>query len=117
MLDNNINQNKLSNRMFGSLVIFLNSSAFSILSATYGGLDKEKTSVDVTERLQEIMREQGGSLTLNKGSKTKLFGNPTFGHASTVIKKKQLLVVYSVNGNVKRKIFGDLDPVHLDYTS
>eukprot|EP01127_Copromyxa_protea_P018537 TRINITY_DN5860_c0_g1_i2.p1 TRINITY_DN5860_c0_g1~~TRINITY_DN5860_c0_g1_i2.p1 ORF type:complete len:1195 (-),score=248.51 TRINITY_DN5860_c0_g1_i2:56-3478(-) len=98
MLDTNIKQNTLK-------------KAFAILSASYGALEKEKTTLDVTEKLKEIVQEQGGSLTLAKGSKGKLFGNPN------ILSKKQLLIVYSVNGNVKRKIFSDTEAIHLDSSS
>jgi len=85
---------------------------FIVLNASYGWLKSDKHTTDVTSVIQEIIIQQGGGqLILNNGPKNSLFGNPT------KHKHKQLLVIFSVNGAVKRKIFQENDPVSLSINS
>lgn len=81
---------------------------FMLISATYGVLEKTKTSKDVTELLQYIIDNQGGQgLHLEAGDKANVLGNPAPG------KSKKLQVVYSVNGTRMRTIYKSKDEVKI----
>jgi len=82
---------------------------FVLLNASFGWLKSDKHTSDVTSVILDIISKQGGDqLILNSGPKGSIFGNPT------KHKHKQLLIIYSVHGAVKRKIFQEYDPVTLD---
>jgi actin-related protein len=93
---------------------------FVLLSATYGQLHKPRHCIDVTTALQNIIKEQGGaSLTLNADTKSKLpgFSDPSKSKimpGSSTRKKNSLMIVFSANGQVRTRTFGDADPVNLD---
>jgi len=79
---------------------------FMILQARYGKLSRNDQSKDVTQIVQEIVKDQGGQLLLKAGSKEPIFG-------SVKTKTLQLLIVYSQNSTVYTRIFQDTDPVCL----
>jgi len=83
---------------------------FSVLKATYGILKDPTQIVDVTQIVQDVVKQQGSQqLILHAGTKANLFGNPS----KTLLKKKKLLIVFSYKGNMHTKIFADTDAVHL----
>jgi len=87
-------------------------NGFVVLNASYGWLKSDKHTSDVTSAVKDIISKQGGDqLILNSGPKGSIFGNPT------KHKNKQLLIIYSVHGAVKRKIFQEHDSVLLDVNS
>eukprot|EP01125_Pyxidicula_operculata_P010650 TRINITY_DN3505_c2_g1_i3.p1 TRINITY_DN3505_c2_g1~~TRINITY_DN3505_c2_g1_i3.p1 ORF type:complete len:867 (+),score=220.21 TRINITY_DN3505_c2_g1_i3:235-2835(+) len=86
-------------------------SDFLIVSGSYGNIMNKKV-VDVTDILNNKVREQGGNqLKLESGSKVPLFGDPT------KKKDKQLLILYSAKGNVQSQLYKDEDPVFLNSDS
>eukprot|EP01130_Rhizamoeba_saxonica_P004512 TRINITY_DN1841_c0_g1_i1.p1 TRINITY_DN1841_c0_g1~~TRINITY_DN1841_c0_g1_i1.p1 ORF type:complete len:875 (+),score=207.28 TRINITY_DN1841_c0_g1_i1:343-2625(+) len=87
-------------------------SGFMILHGTYGKLGSPKKCKEITLQLQQIVMTQGGDQLILKGEKkSQLFGNPAEG------KKKQLEIVFSANGVVKRRTFKDSDYVELNADS
>lgn len=81
---------------------------FIIVSAIYGVLKNSKRCKDVTQICQDVVKQQGGrSLFLKEGPKKTLFGNPAEG------KRKQLNIVFTVGGDIKRMTFEDEDAVIL----
>jgi len=81
---------------------------FSLYKASYGILKDPAQVIDVTQIVQEIVKQQGGKqLLLNAGSKTNTFGNPSKS------KKKQLMLVYSVKGVMKSELFNENDAIKL----
>jgi len=81
---------------------------FHLISAKYGILTSKSKSKDVTEVLQQIIKGQGGKqLILRAEPKSTIFGNPAEG------RRKQLDIVYSDNGNIKRQLYQDNDGVIL----
>jgi hypothetical protein len=79
---------------------------FVVINSIFGILKNEKKCKDVTQIIQDVVKQQGGkSLFLKEGPKKALFGNPAEG------RKKQLIVVYSVNGEIFRKTFNEDEKV------
>jgi len=90
-----------------------NAKVFSILKASYGILKDPLHNSDVTQVVQDIVKQQGGTqLVLNAGPKTNIFGNPTKSS-----KKRQLMLVYSVRGTIFQKVFMESDPIKLPETN
>jgi len=84
------------------------SKIFSVYKASYGILKDPTQVADVTQIVQEIVKQQGGKqLLLNSGSKTNMFGNPSKS------KNKQLMLVYSIKGVMKTEVFNDVDAIKL----
>jgi len=82
---------------------------FSILKASFGILKDPTLVADVTQAVQDIVKQQGGAqLVLNSGPKTAIFGNP-----SKNSKKKQLMLVFSVKGTMHSQVFMENDAVKL----
>lgn len=53
--------------------------AFAIVSATYGKLGQENYCVDVSDTCRDLIKQQGGRLSLAAGSKKKYFPDPARG--------------------------------------
>eukprot|EP01125_Pyxidicula_operculata_P003056 TRINITY_DN1321_c0_g2_i1.p1 TRINITY_DN1321_c0_g2~~TRINITY_DN1321_c0_g2_i1.p1 ORF type:complete len:1345 (-),score=395.48 TRINITY_DN1321_c0_g2_i1:173-4207(-) len=102
MLDEGIKQNKSSLDVAKGL---------NIINGTYGILGKEKYSIEITDKLKDLMVQMGGIITLKPGTKKDLFGNPAPG------KRKHIVIVYTINGELKRKTFDENDAIVLDMSS
>jgi len=86
---------------------------FAILSASYGVLQNNKHRIDVTEKLRQIVTQQGGNqLILHPGSKEQLLGQP-YTKKPLAKKKIQLHIMYSAKGSVKEVSFDEKDAVTL----
>jgi len=101
------------NEMLDSGIDESGSKIFSVLKATYGYLKDPTQIVDVTQVVQDIVKQQGGAqLVLNAGSKAPVFGDP-----ARILKKRKLLLVYSLKGSICSKVFQDADPIKLPETT
>eukprot|EP01125_Pyxidicula_operculata_P009090 TRINITY_DN3008_c0_g1_i1.p1 TRINITY_DN3008_c0_g1~~TRINITY_DN3008_c0_g1_i1.p1 ORF type:complete len:435 (-),score=115.83 TRINITY_DN3008_c0_g1_i1:114-1418(-) len=85
---------------------------FAVVGGTYGCIESEhdEDTVDVTEQLKKVTKQQGGGqLIIDEGTKV-----PLFGIDPCPTKEKTLVILYSINGNVKSKHYKDVEPVELN---
>uniref|UniRef100_A0A6B2L3K6 DH domain-containing protein n=1 Tax=Arcella intermedia TaxID=1963864 RepID=A0A6B2L3K6_9EUKA len=83
---------------------------FNVIQARYGNLNRQAQVVDVTQILQKLVTEQGGSqLIIYPPAKKTLFGKLL----SSSVKNKTLAIVYSLNGDVKIETYATDDTVKI----
>jgi len=93
---------------------------FSLLSASFGILDKQKYRLDVTEKLRAIVSQQGGDhLMLHAGPKEKILGQVPTKKTIIIKQKKQfkLHIMYNARGIPKQATFDEKDAVSLNAAS